>query len=90
MTEEKIQELLNSLFSLKYNWNSGSSYYTNEVINKEGRVNVEQVIRAFLLENRDSQLGEMQAKIFAYEQIISKSNFAPMLIQNQEDDTTRN
>lgn len=79
MKEEKIKELLNNLFTLKYNWTSDGSTYKSEVIEKEGRHNVENIIRSFLLDNRDEKLGILEAKVFMYEQIISKSNFSPML-----------
>ena len=79
MNEQKIQQLLDALFQLKYNWKSGHSNYTNDVVNKEGRQNVENIIRSFLLDNRDEQLGILQAKVFMYEEIIAKSNFAPMI-----------
>lgn len=92
MKEEQIQELLKSLFSLKYNWKSSSDNYTSDVINKEGRSNVETILRSFLLDNRDSLKGELEAKVFMYEQIISKSNFAPMIPKDirqfSERDTT--
>ena len=79
MNEQKIQDLLKTLFSLKYNWKSDSSNYQSEVINKEGKLTVETIIREFLLNNRDEKQGILEAKVFMYEQIISKSNFAPML-----------
>ena len=79
MNEQKIQQLLDALFQLKYNWKSGNSNYTSDVVNKEGRQNVENIIRSFLLDNRDEQLGILQAKVFMYEEIIAKSNFAPMI-----------
>lgn len=79
MTEEKIQELLKSLFSLRYNWKGSSDNYTSDVVSKEGRANVENVVRGFLLDNRDEKLGVLEAKVFMYEQIISKSNFSPMI-----------
>ncbi|MES2240464.1 MAG: hypothetical protein V4497_09435 [Bacteroidota bacterium] len=79
MKEEQITELLKRLFALTYNWKSDSSSYTSEVIKKEGRHNVENIVRSFLLDNRDEKLGVLEAKVFMYEQIISKSNFAPMI-----------
>ena len=79
MIEEQIKELLNNLFSLKYNWKGSGCNYISDVINKEGKSNVESIIRSFLLDNRDEKLGVLEAKVFMYEQIISKSNFAPML-----------
>jgi len=79
MNENKIKELLDSLFNLKYNWKGDRDSYTSEVVNKEGKSNVESIIRSFLLDNRDEKLGILEAKVFMYEQIISKSNFAPMI-----------
>ena len=90
MNEDKLQELLRTLFSLKYNWKGSDSSYTSEVVNKEGKLAVEQVIRQYLLDNRDEKLGVLEAKVFMYEQIISKSNFSPMLEPREtpERDTT--
>jgi hypothetical protein len=84
MSEQKIQELLKSLFLLKYNWKSNRDNYTSDVINKEGKSNVENIIRSFLLDNRDEKLGVLEAKVKFYEEIISKSNFAPMLIKEEK------
>jgi hypothetical protein len=80
MKEEKIQELLNSLFELQYDWEgtSGGKYKGN-IIDKKYKLVIEQVLRNFLLENRDERLGVLEAKVFTYEQIISKSTFLPML-----------
>lgn len=79
MNEPKLKDLLDSLFSLEYDWNSGSSHYKSKVVNKEGRIVVEQMIREFLLDNRDEKIGILEAKVFTYEEMISKSTFAPML-----------
>lgn len=91
MKEEKIKELLKSLFDLQYNWSSSGSSYKSAVINKEGRHNVENIIRKFILEGHDSKVGELEAKCFAYEQMIAKSTFAPMLPSEpkQEDITVK-
>jgi len=45
MNEQKIQDLLKTLFSLQYNWKSDHSNYKSEVINKEGKLTVETIIR---------------------------------------------
>lgn len=87
MKEPKIEALLNALFQLKYSWKSDHSTYTSDVINKEGRTTVEQVIRQFLLENRDEQLGVLEAKVLVYEEIIAKSTFAPMLPKEEDKQT---
>lgn len=86
MDNEKISRLMHDLKSLTYNWRSGSDSYNSKVINKEGIDCVEKVIRQFLLDNRydesvkvKAEIASLEAKVFMYEQIISKSNFAPML-----------
>lgn len=86
MDNEKIKQLMDELKSLTYTWWSSGNSYNSEVIHKNGVNQVEQVIRQFLLDNRDNKIIEMkekiaslEAKVFVYEQIISKSNFAPMM-----------
>ena len=85
MNNEKISQLMFELKSLTYNWRSGSDSYNSKVINKEGVDRVEQVIRQFMLDNHDGKLGQLEAKVFMYEQIIAKSNFAPMLADHTQD-----
>lgn len=92
MNNEKITLLMNELKSLTYTWWSSGNSYHSKVINKDGVNQVEQVIRQFLLDNRDSEFVEMkekistlEAKVFVYEQIISKSNFAPMLSEEKKE-----
>lgn len=54
-----------------------------EVVEPDGFSIVENIIRGFLLDHHDSEIGEMQGKIFAYEEIIKKSNFAPFVKDNR-------
>jgi len=88
MDNEKISQLMFELKKLTYNWTSGGSSYTSLVINKEGVDRVEQVIRSFLLDNHDSEIGVLKAKVFMYEEIISKSNFAPMIYSGKPNEET--
>lgn len=83
MNEESIRELLDRLFGLTYR--SGYSNYDLPVIGKDHRTEIEHIVRQWALDTHDSKVGTLEAKVFAYEQIISNSNFAPM-IQNS---TTR-
>lgn len=82
MNEERIRELLDRLFSLKYKSDYGS--YMLPVIPKTHQQEVSQVVRQWALENHDKKVGTLEAKLFVYEQIIRNSNFAPM-IQNNND-----
>lgn len=80
MKEQNIQEFLDQLFKKKITKRSLSSgSYETEIIDREGRGVFEETLRKFLLDNRDEKQGILEAKVFMYEQIISKSNFAPML-----------
>lgn len=77
----KIDELIEQIRNLTYRTRDG---YELRVINAEHVTKVEQIIRQWLLDNHDAELGELKAKLGIYEQIIAKSNFAPLLHQNQD------
>ena len=83
MSEEKIQQLIKDIFAAQYNWSSSGSHYKSDTIHKDGRNQIESIIRSSILDNRDEQIGMLEAKVFTYEQIISKSNFAPMIEDKQ-------
>ena len=53
------------------------------VIGKEYLPDVEMVIRQHLLDEHDKEIGELKAKVYAYEKIIANSNFAPMIIKEK-------
>ncbi len=54
------------------------------VISTEYLHDVEIVIRRHLLDEHDKEFGELKAKVYAYEKIIANSNFAPMIIKENE------
>jgi hypothetical protein len=80
MKEDKIKQFIDDLFKKKItkSYTSGGNYET-EIVEIQGRGIVETMVRSFILDNRDERLGILEAKVFMYEQIISKSNFAPMI-----------
>ena len=53
------------------------------VIGAEYLPDVEMIIRQHLLDEHDKETGELKAKVYAYEQIIANSNFAPMIIKEK-------
>lgn len=77
MDEQSIQDLLSRLWSLKYR--SKDSSYLFDVISHSNRNLVEETVRMWANEMHDSKIGTLEAKCFAYEQIIRNSNFAPIL-----------
>lgn len=83
MTEEKLQELFKNLRGLTYFTDILGKKECFSVIAREGYDKVENVIRQFLLDNHDSEYGELQAKVYTYEKIIANSNFAPMIKKEQ-------
>ena len=84
MNEESIRELLDRLFGLTYRSEYGN--YHLPVIGEHHRTEIEHIVRQWALDAHDSKVGTLEAKVFAYEQIISNSNFAPMI---QNSNTTR-
>ena len=76
----QIEELFEKLKNLKYEYEGYSGgKYTAPVIKKEEFRQVELVIRQYLLDQYNSEVGELKAKVYAYEMIIANSNFAPIL-----------
>ena len=76
-----IKELLDKKITVK--GYQGDSYNT-ELIQREGKLILEQIIRQYLLDNRDTEIGILTAKVFVYKEMIKKSNFAPMLQKQEE------
>ena len=91
MTEENIKKLLKDLFDKKFtkNFSHTSDTYKNFAIDESARSFIENIIRNHLADDRDEKLGILEAKVFMYEQIISKSNFAPMLQKNSISETPK-
>ena len=58
--------------------------YDTDIIHREGKLILEQIIRKYILDNRDTEIGILTAKVFVYEEMIKKSNFAPMLQKQEE------
>lgn len=86
-----VDDLLEELKSLEINKSCfDGSTYKSEVVSPSGFDLVEKLIRGFFLEQYDSEIGEMQGKIFAYEEIIKKSNFAPFVEDNHLKDILLN
>lgn len=81
MKEEQIKSLLDDLFGKTFQKKYiGGDTYTTHIVEKEARLVAEQIIRGHLADSRDERIGVLEAKVFAYEKIISNSNFAPILL----------
>lgn len=72
----KPDELLEQIRNLTYRT---SDNYELRVISADQFHKVEQIIRQFFLDNHDAEMGELKAKVYAYERIIANSNFAPVI-----------
>jgi hypothetical protein len=82
MTEEKIKKMLKDIFEATYK----SDRYVIGIISEKHQIKIESIIRNHLIEIKEndfielnSKVGMLEAKVFMYEQIISKSNFASMV-----------
>lgn len=85
MKTEKIENLVNELCEKQVDYVAydGKKSQTN-LIFKDNRTILEQIIRQHILDNRDEKIGNLEAKVFVYEEMIAKSTFAPMLIVKEE------
>lgn len=77
MRETKIEQLMKQIGGIhrKSDFLNGSY----PALHKNELQLIEKMIRQFLLDNHDSKIGELEAKVYAYEQIIANSNFKPVL-----------
>lgn len=87
MKAEQIERLVKELVKKQVDYKSydGEIYKVN-LIQKGNESLLEQIIREHLLDNRDedtvilqSKIGLLEAKVKFYEEIISKSTFAPLI-----------
>ena len=80
MEKKELNALIKELCDTKVKRISYDGSVDNyDLISREGRNVLELVIKKHLLDNRDEKIGILKAKVYTYEQIISKSNFAPLL-----------
>ena len=81
MTQEQIRIFINSLEDAKYS-KKGETW---SIVFRDALPHLEERLIKFLNENHDEEIGMLQAKVKFYEEVISKSTFAPMLgISNEE------
>jgi len=83
MQESKIKELVEALCKkeVSYKFYDGTTSLTS-LIQKDNKGTLESIIREYAHDSSDdliielkSKIGTLEAKVFTYEQIISKSNF---------------
>jgi hypothetical protein len=80
-----MEKLMKDLKNLKRPIESFDRTEYLPVIGVDYLPDVERVIRQHLLDEHDKEIGELKAKVYAYEQIIANSNFAPIIIKNSEE-----
>jgi hypothetical protein len=80
-----MKKLMKDLKNLKRPIESFGRTEYLPVIGVDYLPDVERVIRQHLLDEHDKEIGELKAKVYAYEQIIANSNFAPIIIKNSEE-----
>ncbi len=79
-----LEELLQKLKELKRPSNLLGKTEYFPVISSEHFQEVEVLIRQYALDNHDTERGILQAKVYAYEQIIANSNFKGILRTDTE------
>jgi hypothetical protein len=78
-----MKKLMKDLKNLKRPIESFGRTEYLPVIGVDYLPDVERVIRQHLLDEHDKEIGELKAKVYAYEQIIANSNFAPIIIKEK-------
>lgn len=67
-------------------YHSGSGGWSCKVISNESKPLVKEALLKVFNECHDEEIGELKAKVYAYEKIIANSNFAPILDNKKEKD----
>lgn len=86
--DDLIDELLKKTYKTKYS--SGYGYYDSRLISgEEAQAALKNVIydwasKQVSSNDMNKKLGELEAKVYAYEKIIANSNFKPVLIVEDE------
>ena len=82
-----LDELCRRLFSATYR-DKGDSYDFS-VISSRHEEKIKEIVKTWGAEQAtevesSKRIGELEAKVYAYEQIIANSNFKPMLVNNRK------
>lgn len=67
-------------------YHSSAGGWTTKVISESSRPLVKEALLKVFNECHDEEVGELKAKVYAYEKIIANSNFAPILDNKKEKD----
>lgn len=67
-------------------YHSSTGGWTSKVISEASKPSVKETLIKVFNECHDGEIGELKAKVYAYEKIIANSNFAPILGNKKEKD----
>jgi hypothetical protein len=76
-SKDLANEICNQLFNLKYK-SKGYDWESN-VISEDNKKTVLVTVQAVVNDHYSQRVSELEAKVFVYEEMIKKSNFAPMI-----------
>lgn len=78
-----VDKIFDTLCGLtEYHHNAGG--WTTNVISNSAKPLVKEALLKVFNECHDEEIGELKAKVYAYEKIIANSNFAPILDNKQK------
>lgn len=77
-----VDRVFDALCDLTVRYDSG---WTTKLIWDEHKPLVKETLLKVFNECHDDEIGELEAKVYAYEKIIANSNFAPILDNNRKE-----
>ena len=80
-----VDKVFDALCDLTVHHNSAGGW-TSKVIDSDSKPLVKEALIKVFNECHDDEVGELKAKVYAYEKIIANSNFAPILDNRKEKD----
>lgn len=79
-----VDKVFDALCELTEYHSSGGGW-TSKVIGSDSKPLVKEALLKVFNECHDDEVGELKAKVYAYEKIIANSNFAPILDNNRKE-----
>lgn len=82
-----IEELLKRLSEATYTSYYDKEAYEHYIINRDNMQKVKEIVMTWAAEQKmitdyAKEIGRLEAKVYAYEQIIANSNFATMIVKD--------
>lgn len=82
-SSELANDICKRIFKLEEKSSMSNSYYP--LIDNKNKQSIIDIVTTTINEHTIDRVAELEAKVFVYEEMIKKSNFAPMVKSSDDD-----